>query len=1105
MIHSSHRSESNAALVWTGILALVLVVAGLAPSPEFSKGIAAYLPLHISLEVFAVVIGAMIFAVVWDTQTYSSTARILILGVVTLGVAMIDLLHALSFPGMPDFVTPGSTEKTINFWLAGRLLLAMGLLGAAWLPNSTDPWLNRQSRYLWLGLVLLLVFALAVWFLYFPQWVPATFDSVSGLTDFKVISEYVLMLFYLLAAWGFYRRMSHAYVLSAANLAAASVIFAMSEYFFTLYADVTDMYNLLGHVYKIIGFAFLYRGVFKRVVRMPFRDLQDARERLELTIRTLPDTLLEMDRTGTILKTYSPVMTKSVADEYLREGVCIGDVLSKTAATHWINGLKVAEIKGAKSHVKIQLPAKPEPAYLDLSIAARPGLAPEAPTFLVLVRDVSEIVQQQALLALQAGVNQLLLEIEESLESKDETSFLQMAVDRLAAVSRSPVRLVHVLADDGLTIQRTFASEGAEGFAGDDRYWHQALKKQETVIVNATASPGGEPDGLLRFVTIPVLESTKVRLLLTVGNKSTDYTQTDVDILNRVAESVWRGIRMRRQEVVIMTLSTALGQSPYPVLITDTKAQIVYVNDAFSRVSGYTPQEVIGNSPHMLKSGLTPPEVYKDMWGRLLKGTTWHGELINRRKDGTVYTERATIYPVRDPTGEVINYVAHKEDITLQKETEQRIHQLANYDQVTGLVNREVFEVTLKELIARKHEADLPLVVLWLDLDNFKSVNDSLGHDAGNLLLVKISNRLRRELGEQITLARISGDSFVALLPHTDQQAAALLAKHLLEVVQAPVRLQLHQVAISASIGMSIYPDDSESANGLLMNAETAMYRVKLEGRNGIRFFSQDMQAYSLRALEIASALKQADMDKEFHMVYQPQMSIIDGRFVGAEALLRWIHPVWGNVSPAEFIPIAEQSGRILDIGTWVLKHVVEQIRVWRETGLGDFSVAINLSALQFIQDDMVQSFVDTVTGAGVPPRCIEVELTESVAMNNPQTAGLAISALRKAGFQVSIDDFGTGYSSMSYLKRFAVDKLKVDQSFVRDLEHDADDQGIVMAIVQMAHSLGMKAIAEGVETEGQLSILKAKGCDEMQGYLYSRPLTADAFESFIKQRKVQH
>lgn len=282
------------------------------------------------------------------------------------------------------------------------------------------------------------------------------------------------------------------------------------------------------------------------------------------------------------------------------------------------------------------------------------------------------------------------------------------------------------------------------------------------------------------------------------------------------------------------------------------------------------------------------------------------------------------------------------------------------------------------------------------------------------------------------------------------------------------------------------------------------MYRVKMEGRNGLRFFSHDMQEHSLRALEIASSLKQADMDKEFHMVYQPQLSLHDNTFIGAEALLRWSHPVWGNVSPGEFIPIAEQSGRILEIGNWVLRHVTGQMKAWREVGLGHFSVAVNLSALQFVQPDLLKNVIEIVSRAGIPSGCIEVELTESVALNNPLAAGQAISALRHAGFLVSIDDFGTGYSSMSYLKRFAVDKLKIDQSFIRDLDKDVDDQAIVMAIVQMAHSLGMKTIAEGVETEEQLAILKQKNCDEIQGYLYSRPLLAADFEAFVRSHHQQ-
>ena len=1104
MIHSSYRLESRSTLTWLAVLVFMLIAVATLPMTELSRGIASYLPLHVALEVLSIVMGGMIFAIVWSTQSYVTAGRLLLIGVSALGVSLLDMLHALSYTGMPALVTPSSPDKAIHFWLAARLLMAIALLLCAWVPHRLDPWLNRRSRYVWLGLVLLVVALLTIWLLYFPDSLPSAFIDGKGLTDFKVGAEYALIALYLLAGTGFYRHASHQCVLSAANLAAASVVFAMGEYLLTLYGDVTDVYNLLGHVYKIIGFGFLYRGLFLRLVQQPFQQLKQAQASLQLTIDTLPDKLIEVSRDGTILQVFSEYDKDIVDPKIFHEGINARDVLPGPVARRCMQALRLAESTGSARNVSIEIIGDEQHRYFDLSISRKPQPAGIDATFLVLARETTEQVLQQQRLKTEARANALLLELEQRKQAKGETMYLEMALQGAQSISGSEFAFIHLITHDSNQIPAVISSRSSQGFEHLPEIWEPVVGSRQAVLVNdpkavAVRISSTHSQVLWRFVSVPVIEAGRVCMVLSVGNKERAYTATDVDVLQRLADSFWRRIKLRRQDAVITRLSTALGQSPYPVLITDTQSRVEYVNEAFTRVSGYEPYEVIGKTPHVLKSGQTPAETYQDMWSKISRGQTWQGELINRRKDGSIYTEKATIYPVRNSAGEVTNYVAHKEDITPLKETEQRIHQLSHYDQMTGLANREVLEGRLKSLLSHGKEADLPVIVLWLDLDNFKAVNDSLGHDAGNLLLVKISNRLRQELGDQVTLSRVSGDAFVALLPHTDQQTAALLARHLLDVIQRPLRINERQLAISGSIGMSIYPGDSASVTGLLMNAETAMYRVKMEGRNGLRFFAQDMQEHSLRALEIASSLKQADMDKEFHMVYQPQLSLHDNTFVGAEALLRWSHPVWGDVSPGEFIPIAEQSGRILEIGTWVLKHVTQQMKTWRLAGLGHFSVAVNLSALQFVQPDLVKNVIEIVTKAGIASNCIEVELTESVALNNPLAAGRAISALRNAGFLVSIDDFGTGYSSMSYLKRFAVDKLKIDQSFIRDLESDADDQAIVTAIIQMAHSLGMKTIAEGVETEAQQAFLQQKNCDAIQGHRYSKPLPAADFEVFVR------
>ena len=389
-----------------------------------------------------------------------------------------------------------------------------------------------------------------------------------------------------------------------------------------------------------------------------------------------------------------------------------------------------------------------------------------------------------------------------------------------------------------------------------------------------------------------------------------------------------------------------------------------------------------------------------------------------------------------------------------------------------------------------------------MDLDQFKLINESLGHAAGDELLVEQANRLRHSLGTQVPLARYSSDVYVAIVPRADQAAVALMVQAALTLLQTAVRLQGHTLMTGASAGVAVFPDDAQTAGTLASAAEVAMYRAKQDGGNTLRFFAPEMQAHTRRSLELASGLKHATAHGELFLVFQPQCALDSGALTGAEALLRWRHPQWGLVSPAEFIPIAEQSGTIVAIDLWVLEHAALQLRAWDAQGLPELVVAVNVSAAQFGRPQFVEEVLATLQRVGVAPQRIEMELTEAVALKQPEQAEITIRKLHAAGFRVALDDFGTGYSSMSYLKRYAIDKLKIDQSFVRDLAEQGSDQAIVTAIIRMAQSLGLRTIAEGVETAEQAQLLQAYGCDEMQGYWYSPPLEPQAFAAFAQRHR---
>lgn len=1101
LIHPSHRPELRPTLSILLLMLLLMFNVLLLPAPDASRGLASYLPLHIALETLAIAIATMVFAVGWSTQKYNPNGNVAWLACAFLGVAILDLSHTLSYQGMPDFVTPGSPEKAINFWLAARTLAALGLVGAAVMPRP--PWLSHHRGSVLTGVVIP-VAILHYLFLFRPGSVPRTFIDGEGLTTFKIGFEYALIALYLLAALLFLRRLSQPRRFNAIGMAAVAFLMAMSEFFFTLYANVTDVYNLMGHVYKILAYGFLYRALFVETVELPWRQLDESERQLNATMDALPDLLFELDEAGNYLDAHARQAQKLAAPlaDLLQKN--IRDVMSPEAADTCFKAMQDARENGVSRGQRIMLEVGEGWRYFELSVSCQQADEAGERRYLVLSRDETETVLQQQALEHEARLNEGLLTLSQEALQRDEDAFLQYGAERARYLTLSSRACIYLVEPD----QRHPVRVGCTPVQSSPlphTLLDLIIERQEALVSNdriTTHAALGADSPCNRLISLPVVDAGRVRMIVTVGNKDGDYSERDVSTLRILADSIWQLVRRKRQDRTIETLSSAVAQSPNAVVITDLNGNIEFVNDAFVRSTGYQPNDVRGKNPSILKSGKTPADVYRRMWARLAQGKIWQGELINKRKDGSEYYERVLIYPVRDSDGRVVNYISHKEDISAEREADARIMQLSHYDQLTQLPNRTLLEERFNHALdlVRRHRE--PLTLIWLDLDNFKAINDALGHSEGDVLLREVADRIRSRLQDQDTLSRQSGDSFVIVLPGDGQDNAALKASELLQAVDAPIRLGAQEISISASAGIALYPNDGETLEALLMCAETAMYEVKQQGRNGFRFYAPDMQAHSSRSLALSSALKHALPKGELHLVYQPQYSFEHKTIVAAEVLLRWESPDWGSVSPAEFIPMAERSGLIVPVGEWVLREATRQLSYWQQQGLSGLTLAINLSAVQFNQPDLAKRLSEIVREQGIDPVMIELELTEAVALQDPEAASRTMYMLREAGFHLSIDDFGTGYSSMSYLKRFSVDKLKIDQSFVRDLEKSSDDLAIVKAISQMAHSLGMKTIAEGVETRSQAKLLRQQGCDEIQGYLYSRPLPPDKLMEFANNAR---
>lgn len=549
-------------------------------------------------------------------------------------------------------------------------------------------------------------------------------------------------------------------------------------------------------------------------------------------------------------------------------------------------------------------------------------------------------------------------------------------------------------------------------------------------------------------------------------------------------------------------LKTIIDTAPIRVFWKDKDLRYMGCNPAFAKDAGEVCLEnLIGKDDFQLV-WKEQAEYYRADDRRVIDSgiPKLFYEEMQTTSDGSTICLRSSKVPLKNEANETIGVLGIYEDITEQKLAEERIHYLANFDPLTGLPNRIQLNDHLKYALSLAKRSNGHLVLMFLDIDHFKDINDTLGHSIGDELLIEFAKRLRLLLREEDTVTRLGGDEFILLLPGVNALGAAQVAQKLLDAMAESYRIEPYDLILTVSIGVALYPGDGRDLESLSKSADAAMYRAKLEGRQCYRFFTQEMQLRSERNLQLVNALHHALELGQLHIYYQPQVAMHDRHIIGAEALLRWQHPEFGMVSPAEFIPIAEYCGLILPIGEWVLRSAVRQAKSWIDNGFAPMIMAVNLSAVQFRHPDLPELVTRILDEEGLPSEYLELELTESVAMHNPQDVIAVMNNLHGRGVRMSIDDFGTGYSSLSYLKKFKVYKLKIDQSFVRDISTDPEDKAIVSAIINLAKGLGLQTIAEGVETTGQQAFLREQGCDEMQGYLFSKPVPVAQFEALLKQ-----
>ena len=540
------------------------------------------------------------------------------------------------------------------------------------------------------------------------------------------------------------------------------------------------------------------------------------------------------------------------------------------------------------------------------------------------------------------------------------------------------------------------------------------------------------------------------------------------------------------------------------VAVVDLHFQFVSINPAFSKITGYSRDEIIGKGRRLLNSDQHDPQFYEDVQRQLQETGHWSGELWQKRKDEGEFLSQVDVSEVLDSRGQRSHFVAVVSDITDRKRIEQELIQLAKYDALTGLPSRGLLIERLSKAIIKARRSQSRVAVLFLDLDNFKNINDSLGHTAGDRLLVVVAQRLLAATRDLGMVARLSGDEFVIMVeaPESDRQISELASRILAQFSNPILLSENHAANLTGSIGVSVFPDHAQTPSDLLKFADIAMYQAKTEGRNTVQYFSEEMDAKSRHRAQLLGALKMALIRDEFQLHFQPRLSLETGNITSVEALLRWNSAEMGSIGPDVFIPLAEESGQIIEIGEWVLKEAISTLSRWHGFGLNHLSMSINVSALQLLRSKLAGQISILIEKYAIPEYCIELEITESMVLSQNSQPLSNLWALKDLGVTLSLDDFGTGYSSLSYLKQLPIDTLKIDKSFIREIGPNANDNTLVETIIALGHSLGMVMIAEGVESEKHLQMLKQFGCDEIQGYWLSRPLPGEQCLAFIQEHE---
>jgi diguanylate cyclase (GGDEF)-like protein/PAS domain S-box-containing protein len=1012
-----------------------------------------------------------------------STATV-VLGAGFLAAAGLEYGHGPLFDILLPVSRHADTDVTVlrvAFGYAARMFAAGALCVASCVSWTTLPSAGRR------GILFVSATALGVFFALSLVGLVGWSHQSHLILHFEVVRWGMLcltLIFSASACLRFFPLSRRSVEAPALLLSAAALFGALEAIAFVLARERGDPSHVVAHVYGLIAFGLVTAGVFWVGLRLPYLRLEAADQHI-----ATEHVLIELARRQW-------VEAFDAVDDPILLHDASGRILRSNRAYLRRVGLSAEEVEGRD--------------YRELFPRSRGGMGEEAapswngaPRVVEVVEPTGEVFISREFCVFEDDGYQYSVHLFRDVTAEraalgllrqSEERFRQMAEN-----ARDIIFRYRLLPTRGLEYVNTATTRilgrTPQELYGDPDFFAQLVHPDDLKLLEQDHAAGADParpmllrvhrrDGTVAWFdqqTVPVLDS---------GGKTI--------ALDGISRDVTEFIEARER---LSLWSQVLTSATEGVLVLNADLHVQLVNPSFERMTGFSEAELKGASPKPLRSSRHDVGFLRGILKNIRSAGGWQGEVWLQRKDGSSFPTWHSVSTVTNEAGAITHFVSLCSDITERRAAEEQIRHLAHFDVLTGLPNRLLFEAHAERALKWAEQKVTGAAILFLDIDHFKTINDSLGHEVGDRLLEQLAVRFKRVVRATDTVARLGGDEFIVLLPDVETvETALMVGEKLLACVREPLYVDEHELLVTGSVGAALYPEHGKDLTTLRRNADAAMYQAKDDGRDCVRIFTTEMGVRAVEAHSIETQLRRAIEKRELSVYYQPQVDLTSGRIVGAEALVRWNHPEQGMISPARFIPIAEERGLIGALGELVLTEACQEWRKWRDAGFEDLTVAVNVSAVQFRQMHIEECVKRVLAQSGIPVDALELEITESVVMREAEAVIHTMQSLKDWGVKLSIDDFGTGFSSLSYLRRFPISKLKVDQSFVREMTRSEDAARIVAAIVGLAKSLRLRVIAEGVETDSELALLQELGCDEMQGYLVSRPLPAPEFQELLRR-----